>query len=294
MMADIFVAFLTGLLYSWRQFIRRIFSLPKKTHSRTASPKGGQRGRRMTKSDEFEIVRLHATQLNRPLCKIRDQINAALGTKFSTRSIVRAISRNRKLLERLLDRKPRTISTQRPRELWGIDITEVRVFLVFHIHVLGIIDYFGSKLICLQPLKSLKPESIISILENLFIQHGKPERFISDRGSAFTSKLFREFLNSHGIKHTFIRPAHPWANGRIERLFRTFKTMLTVYSPMVLDNCRIAAFCKDFIVYYNEARPHSAWDGLTPDEVYFRRPRAMHSTPTTFFEGRLEWYRFSQ
>jgi len=25
------------------------------------------------------------------------------------------------------------------------------------------------------------------------------------------------------IDHTRIRPAHPWTNGRIERLFRTFK-----------------------------------------------------------------------
>jgi transposase InsO family protein len=52
---------------------------------------------------------------------------------------------------------------------------------------------------------------------------GVPDRILSDNGPQFTSGEFARFLQLHGIDHTRTRPWHPWTNGRVERLFRTFK-----------------------------------------------------------------------
>jgi hypothetical protein len=64
--------------------------------------------------------------------------------------------------------------------------------------------------------------------------------------------------------------------------------MIVFCYPIILGNQQLISFCAEFIVYYNEARPHSAWNDHTPDEVYFHQPRSRRATPTTFFEGRLK------
>ncbi|MBS2031992.1 MAG: transposase [Deltaproteobacteria bacterium] len=32
-------------------------------------------------------------------------------------------------------------------------------------------------------------------------------------------------------------------------------------------------FCAEFVTFYNRDRPHSAWQGRTPDEIYFAKKR---------------------
>lgn len=60
----------------------------------------------------------------------------------------------------------------------------------------------------------------------MFISFGIPETLVSDRGTAFTSQEFVEFLRSHNIKHRQIAVAAPWANGIVERINRFLKSCL--------------------------------------------------------------------
>jgi len=84
-----------------------------------------------------------------------------------------------------------------------------------------------------------------------------------------------------------------WTNGRTERFFGTFKS--TIYSVVWLlrSVAQVDRFCTDFVSYYNRDRPHSAFDGRTPDEVYFDRdrPRLLPSR-ITYFDGQFRWYKF--
>ena len=49
----------------------------------------------------------------------------------------------------------------------------------------------------------------------------------------------------------------------------------------------------DFTTWHNRDRPHSSYEGQTPDEVHFGRPRqAQPLGRVTYFDGRLRWYRF--
>ncbi|CAH2101266.1 unnamed protein product [Euphydryas editha] len=50
---------------------------------------------------------------------------------------------------------------------------------------------------------------------------GIPSRLITDKGTSFTSKTFRDFINLHGIKHITNAVATPRANGQVERFNRT-------------------------------------------------------------------------
>ena len=96
----------------------------------------------------------------------------------------------------------------------------------------------------------------------------------------------------YNVEHTRTRAAHLWTNGRIERLNRTLKEAIfrgrwLISSPMQLD--RLLA---GFTTFYNRARPHSAWGGRTPNEVYFGLPRPSRPLGrVSYFEGTLHWYR---
>jgi len=49
---------------------------------------------------------------------------------------------------------------------------------------------------------------------------------VSDRGTAFTSKDFEEFLKTHNIKHIKVATGSPQANGQVERINRCLGPML--------------------------------------------------------------------
>ena len=116
---------------------------------------------------------------------------------------------------------------------------------------------------------------------------------LTDRGSVFRSALTEAFLAQRGVTHTLTKPAHPWTNGRIERLFRTFKGAVFAHIWLFASAAQIDRFCRDFTVFYNRDRPHSRWDGRTPREVHFGRTKQLVPLGRVeYFDGRMKWYRF--
>lgn len=67
-------------------------------------------------------------------------------------------------------------------------------------------------------------EDTISALSAIFAIEGIPNTIVSDNGPQLTSEKFKEFCNTHGIKHVTTTPFHPASNGLAERFVRTFKT----------------------------------------------------------------------
>ncbi|GFU76719.1 retrovirus-related Pol polyprotein from transposon 17.6 [Trichonephila clavipes] len=79
-------------------------------------------------------------------------------------------------------------------------------------------------------VKKIKTVSAESALEKLKQQQktfGNPIRIISDRGSAFTSKLFNDYCDEENIQHLQIATGVPRGNGQVERIHRTLIPVLT-------------------------------------------------------------------
>lgn len=87
-------------------------------------------------------------------------------------------------------------------------------------YLLVIIDSF-TKFTLAEPTKTLKTGETIQRLTSVFGVFGYPRRLISDRGLAFTSKAFSEFLARRGVRHVLNAIATPRANGQVERQNRT-------------------------------------------------------------------------
>lgn len=65
----------------------------------------------------------------------------------------------------------------------------------------------------------------------------------------------REALARFGVEHTLTKPQHPWTNGRIERVFRTFKETIFGLVWLVVSAEQLARFCADFVQWHNRDRP---------------------------------------
>ena len=93
-------------------------------------------------------------------------------------------------------------------------------------YVLGIIDHF-SKFCSLIPIRDSTAKTVAEALMTHWISiFGAPLEIISDNGSSFKNDLKSHLCLMMGIKEVFSLPYYPQANGLVERLFGTAKSMM--------------------------------------------------------------------
>jgi transposase InsO family protein len=68
-----------------------------------------------------------------------------------------------------------------------------------------------------EPVCTILARSAVKFIRGLVCRFGVPNRIITDNGSQFTSRLFREYCASVGIKICFASVAYPRSNGQAER-----------------------------------------------------------------------------
>ncbi|GFW16493.1 hypothetical protein TNCV_2351171 [Trichonephila clavipes] len=95
-------------------------------------------------------------------------------------------------------------------------------------HIFTVVDAF-TKFTWLYPVKTVSAESALEKLKQQKT-FGNPIRIISDRGSAFTSKLFNDYCDEENIQHLQIATGVPRGNGQVERIHRTLIPVLTKLS----------------------------------------------------------------
>ncbi|GFT44482.1 retrovirus-related Pol polyprotein from transposon 17.6 [Trichonephila clavipes] len=93
-------------------------------------------------------------------------------------------------------------------------------------HIFTVVDAF-TKFTWLYPVKTVSAESALEKLKQQQKTFGNPIRIISDRGSAFTSKLFNDYCDEENIQHLQIATGVPRGNGQVERIHRTLIPVLT-------------------------------------------------------------------
>lgn len=104
------------------------------------------------------------------------------------------------------------------------------------------------------------------------------EEMLSDNGSEFKggqdkmTHPFERLLIELNIRHRYTKPYRPQTNGKIERFWKTlFEEMI---EDTDYDNKQdFEQTLMEYLVYYNEARPHSSIGGKSPKEFLKITPR---------------------
>jgi transposase InsO family protein len=110
----------------------------------------------------------------------------------------------------------------------------------------------------------------LKILNTLNVRYGlKFLEILSDNGAEFAARKhptdhpFESMLIELGIRHRYIRPYRPQTNGKVERFWRTLDNDM-IEGTTFENVANLANELLEFLIYYNEHRPHQALAGSTP------------------------------
>ena len=90
-------------------------------------------------------------------------------------------------------------------------------------------------------------------------------RLLSDNGSGYVSRAFRDYLGLVGIRHIRAAPHHPQTNGKLERYHQSIKQEVNQVPYEVPSDLEEAI--AGFVDYYNHRCYDKAVGNLTPDDV---------------------------
>ena len=81
-----------------------------------------------------------------------------------------------------------------------------------------------SKFVLIQPFREAKANSLVEFVKNMiFLLFGVPEVILTDNGTQFTSKVFRDMLAEYNVNHWLTPAYHPQVNNteRVNRVITT-------------------------------------------------------------------------
>jgi len=115
----------------------------------------------------------------------------------------------------------RGLSINRPNQVWGVDITYLRMGKGF-MYLFLIIDWYSRKVIDYELSSTLEKGFVLRCLKRAF-GRCKPEIMNSDQGSHFTNKDYLELLEKADVKVSMDGKGRATDNSRTERFFRSLK-----------------------------------------------------------------------
>ncbi len=163
----------------------------------------------------------------------------------------------------------RGLVIDRANQVWCTDITYIPMRRGF-LYLVAIMDWWSRKVLSWRLSNTMDVDFCVEALEAALARHGKPAIFNTDQGSQFTSVAFTKVLKDAGIKISMDGKGRWMDNVFIERLWRSLKYEC-VYLQAFETGSDARAGIGRWIDYYNTSRPHSAFDGRTPEEVYSGR-----------------------
>jgi putative transposase len=166
----------------------------------------------------------------------------------------------------------RGLSITGPDEVWGIDITYIRLRRAW-MYLVALMDWFSRYVISWELADSMELGFVLKAVERGFAR-SRPGILNSDQGSQFTSPAYIDRVQGAGVRISMDGRGRALDNIFTERLWRTLK-----YEEVYLheyDGPRDARQgIGTYLAFYNEQRPHQALGYRTPAEVYAQRPPAL-------------------
>jgi putative transposase len=161
----------------------------------------------------------------------------------------------------------RNLAIDRPNQVWCADITYIPLRRGF-LYLVVIMDWMSRKVLAWRLSNTLDASFCVDALKEALHLFGKPEIFNTDQGSQFTSMEFTDVLKDADVAISMDGKGRWMDNIFIERLWRTLKYEC-VYLHAFETGSETRQGIERWVHRYNQDRPHSAFGGRTPDEVYF-------------------------
>lgn len=160
----------------------------------------------------------------------------------------------------------RGLVINRPNQVWGIDITYIRLVGGW-MYLVVILDWFSRYVVSWALDQTLEMPFVLSAVETALAQ-AKPDIWNSDQGSHFTSPQYTERLLAAGVQISMDGKGRAVDNIFTERLWRTIKYE-DVYLHDYASPRQARHGLEDYLYFYNQERPHQSLSYQTPAQLYF-------------------------
>jgi putative transposase len=161
--------------------------------------------------------------------------------------------------------RPRPVPATAENRVWAYDFVFDACANGQQLKCLTVIDEYTRECLAINVAGSIRSSRVIEVLAKLVSVHGAPKVLRSDHGPEFVSKAVLKWLARENIDTAFIEPGKPWQNGSNESFNGKFRDECLsmewfknrIDAKMVIETWRR---------HYNEVRPHSSLENLTPHE----------------------------
>jgi len=152
-------------------------------------------------------------------------------------------------------------------EVWSMDFMSDALSTGRRFKILTIVDDFSRISPGILVDRSIPAKKVTYFIDQISLLYGYPERVRTDNGPEFTSAVFHQWAIQRNIQVEHIRPGKPMENSYIES-----------FNGKLRDECLNENWflsmrnAKEKVEYwrrfYNEERPHSSLEDLTPFEFF--------------------------
>jgi len=161
------------------------------------------------------------------------------------------------------------LTIDRPDQVWGVDITYIRMHSGWA-YLVALMDWYARYVLSWRLSDSLGTEFCLEALGKA-LKLNLPGIHNSDQGSQLTSLEYLGKLQANpSIRISMDGRGRTFDNIFIERLWRSVKYE-EVYLKEYTDFNDAKSQLSDYFRFYNNRRLHSALNYQTPAEVYQRR-----------------------
>jgi putative transposase len=159
------------------------------------------------------------------------------------------------------DRSP--LQAEYANHVWTYDFMEDSTADGRKVRLLTLLDEFTRECLAIEAARSFPSAKVLPVMARVFAERGRPAFIRSDNGSEFIAQDLCAWFYRQAIDTHHIDPASPWQNGYAESFNGHFRDeCLNLEDFASVLECRVVTAA--WRLYYNDQRPHSSLDYLTP------------------------------
>ena len=123
--------------------------------------------------------------------------------------------------------------TTGPHQMWATDASYFKVIGWGYYYLVTVMDDYSRFILSWKLQPDMTTDSLIEVVQEAVDKTGMTEvpvadrtSLLSDNGSGYVSRGFRDYLHLVGINHILAAPYHPQTNGKLERYHQTIKQVV--------------------------------------------------------------------
>ncbi len=167
--------------------------------------------------------------------------------------------------KRIASVRPRIHTPFKANMVWAYDFVFDTTASGQQIKCLTVVDEYTRECLAIDVAGAIRSKRVIEVLSRLVSLHGPPLFMRSDNGPEFVSQAILEWISASGIATVLNDPGKPWQNGTDESFNGKFRDeCLSI--EWFRSRREAAVLIEAWRNHYNEVRPHSSLQYLTPSE----------------------------